>query len=405
MNSPDTAHPGALAGIRVIDLTRVLGGPYCTQILGDHGAEVIKIEPPTGDETRTWGPPFRDGDASYFIGVNRNKQAVALDFTKPKARELLFRLLEDADVLVENFKAGTLERWGIGYEQTLRARFPKLIHARVSGFGSDGPLGGRVGYDAVIQGMAGLMSVNGERGGPPLRLGIPIVDLATGLNTALGILMALIERGKSGLGQFVEASLFDSGVALLHPHLANYLLNHKTPGRTGSAHPNIAPYDCYPTRTAPIFLAVGNDRQYAIFCRRLGVEPLIADPRFVTNRDRVANRDALTALLQPVLDELDGHAIAETLLAEGVPCGPVLDLPDVIAHPQTIHREMVITEGEYSGFGTPIKLSRTPGGLRSVPQKFGQATRAVLAKAGYSDAEIDQLVADGVAFTTRGEVS
>jgi crotonobetainyl-CoA:carnitine CoA-transferase CaiB-like acyl-CoA transferase len=194
-------NPGALAGIRVIDLTRVLGGPYCTQILGDHGADVIKIEPPTGDETRGWGPPFRDGDASYFIGVNRNKQAVALDFTKPEARELLFRLLEDADVLVENFKAGTLERWGIGYEQTLRARFPRLIHARVSGFGSDGPLGGRVGYDAVIQGMAGLMSVNGERGGPPLRLGIPIIDLATGLNTAIGILMALIERGKSGQGR------------------------------------------------------------------------------------------------------------------------------------------------------------------------------------------------------------
>ena len=401
MSTAPHPHPGALAGIRVIDLTRVLGGPYCTQILGDHGAEVIKIEPPTGDETRGWGPPFRDGDASYFIGVNRNKQAMALDFTKPKARELLFRLLEDADVLVENFKAGTLERWGIGYEQTLRERFPKLIHARVSGFGSDGPLGGRVGYDAVIQGMAGLMSVNGERGGAPLRLGIPIVDLATGLNTALGILMALIERGKSGLGQFVEASLFDSGVALLHPHLANYLLNHKTPGRTGSAHPNISPYDCYPTKTVPIFLAVGNDRQYALFCKRLGLEALIADPRFATNSDRVTNRDALTALLQPVLDELDGHAIAERLLAEGVPCGPVLDLPDVIAHPQTIHREMVVHDGEYSGFGTPIKLSRTPGGVRSVPQKFGEATRAVLAKAGYSDAEIDQLVADGVAFTTR----
>jgi crotonobetainyl-CoA:carnitine CoA-transferase CaiB-like acyl-CoA transferase len=397
MSSP-ASHPGALAGIRVIDLTRVLGGPYCTQILGDHGADVIKIEPPTGDETRTWGPPFRDGTASYFIGVNRNKQAISLDFTKPEARELLFRLLEDADVLVENFKAGTLERWGLGYEQTLRARFPKLIHARVSGFGSDGPLGGRVGYDAVIQGMAGLMSVNGERGGPPLRLGIPIIDLATGLNTALGIMMALVERGRSGLGQFVETSLFDSGVALLHPHLANYLLNGKVPGRTGSAHPNISPYDSFPTRTVPIFLAVGNDRQYATFCKRLGIEPLIDDPRFVTNRERVANRDALSALLQPVLDQLDGHVIAERLLEDGVPCGPVLDLADVIAHPQTIHREMVITEGEYSGFGTPIKLSRTPGGLRSVPQKFGEATRTVLAKAGYSEAEIDRLIADGIAF-------
>ncbi|MGE5200728.1 MAG: CaiB/BaiF CoA transferase family protein, partial [Acidobacteriota bacterium] len=214
----EATNTGALAGIRVIDLTRVLGGPYCTQMLGDHGAEVIKVEPPQGDETRGWGPPFQGDAASYFIGVNRNKRGVALDLSRPEGRTVLFRLLESADVLIENFKTGTLERWGMGYEAVLKQRFPRLIHCRVSGFGADGPFGGYPGYDAVVQGMAGLMSLNGEPEGAPVRVGVPVVDLATGMNASIAILLALQERQRSGRGQFVEVTLFDSAVALLHPY-------------------------------------------------------------------------------------------------------------------------------------------------------------------------------------------
>ncbi|HVJ55891.1 MAG TPA: CoA transferase [Aliidongia sp.] len=389
----------SLAGLRVIDLTRVLGGPYCTQILGDHGAEVIKLEPPQGDETRGWGPPFHeDGAASYYVGVNRNKENVALDLTKPRGREVLLRLLEDADVLVENFKTGTLEKWGIGYEQVLRDRFPRLIHCRVSGFGATGPLGGRVGYDAVIQGMAGLMSVNGERGGEPLRIGIPLVDLSTGLNAVIGILLALTERNRSGRGQFVEATLFDSAVALLHPHLANFFLSGKNPTRTGNAHPNVSPYDCFPTRTVDIFLGVGNDGQFRKFCDKVGVPSLAEDARFASNKLRGLNRDALRAEIEPILAAFDGAEIADKLLSAGVPCGPVLELSDVTVHPHTLHREMVVEKGDYRGFGTPVKLSRTPGSVRTVPQGFGEATRRVLAAAGYSDADIDALIADQIAF-------
>jgi len=228
--------PGALAGIRVIDLSRVLGGPYCGQILADHGAEVLKIEPPQGDETRTWGPPFENGVASYYMGLNRNKTGMHLDLTQPEGRETLLGLLEGAD--------------------------PKLVHCRVSGFGADGPLGGLPGYDAAIQAMTGLMSVNGEVGSEPLRIGLPVVDMVTGLNAVIGVLLALQERQRSGRGQFVEAALYDCGLSLLHPHAANWFGDGRLPGRTGNAHPNIYPYDAFPTRTVPVFLAVGNDRQF-----------------------------------------------------------------------------------------------------------------------------------------------
>lgn len=390
--------PGALAGLRVIDLTRVLGGPYCTQMLGDHGADVIKIEPPQGDETRGWGPPFQDRTASYFLGVNRNKRGMALDLSQPDGRAVLLRLLGTADVLVENFKTGTMEKWALGYDAVLAERFPRLIHCRVSGFGADGPLGGLPGYDAVIQGMAGLMSVNGEPGGAPVRVGVPVVDLATGMNAAIAILMALVERGVSGRGQFVEATLFDSAVALQHPHIANYLLSNKPPRRTGNAHTNIYPYDQYPTATKRIYVAIGNDRQFERFCAALGRSELASDPRFATNRDRLTNRDQLEALLIAALADQDGEALTARLQADGVPCGPILDVPEVVAHPHTRHREMIVEIDGYRGTGTPVKLSRTPAAMRRTPPAFGEATRAVLGEAGYADAEIDRLIAQGIAF-------
>jgi crotonobetainyl-CoA:carnitine CoA-transferase CaiB-like acyl-CoA transferase len=390
---------GALSGIKVIDLSRVLGGPYCTQMLGDHGAEIVKIEPPQGDETRGWGPPFAGDAASYFIGVNRNKDGVALDLAKPAAREVLFRLLADADVLVDNFKIGTLERWGLGYEAVLRHRFPRLIHCRISGFGADGPYGGYPGYDAVVQGMAGLMSINGEPDGEPVRIGVAVVDLATGMNATIAILMALVERARSGRGQFVEATLYDSAVALLHPHIANFLLDGKKPRRTGNAHSNIYPYDQFKTGTKRIFLGVGNDRQFERLCNEIGRPDLPGDPRFRGNSDRVANRAALRKALEAALAAIDGEALAIRLLEAGVPAGPVMEVPDVIAHPHTVHREMIVELDGYRGTGNPVRLSRTPAGLRSAPPRFGSATRKILAAAGYGAAEIDALVAAGVALT------
>lgn len=364
----DTPAPtGALAGIRVIDLSRVLGGPYCGQILGDHGADVLKVEPPQGDDTRAWGPPFQNGVASYYLGLNRNKLGTQLDLASEQGRSVLLGLLEGADVLIENFKTGTMEKWGLGYAQ-LAERFPRLVHCRVSGFGADGPLGGLAGYDAAVQALTGIMSVNGEAGGDPLRVGLPVVDMVTGLNAALGVLLALQERARSGKGQFVESSLFDCGLSLLHPHAANWFGDGKTPALTGNAHPNIYPYDAFPTRTIPIFLAVGNDKQFGLLCQHVQRPALAQDERFANARGRSVNRVALRALLEQAFAALDGAALAQALMDLGVPCAPVLSVKEALQHPHTAHREMVVRIGEgYTGVASPIKLSRTPASYRLAP--------------------------------------
>jgi crotonobetainyl-CoA:carnitine CoA-transferase CaiB-like acyl-CoA transferase len=365
---------GALDGLKVIDLSRVLGGPYCTQILADHGADVLKIEPPQGDETRGWGPPFdAHGTASYFLGLNRNKRGMTMDLAQPAQREALLALLSDADVLVENFKTGTMEKWGLGFD-ALHAKFPRLVHCRVSGFGADGPKGGLPGYDAAIQAMVGLMSVNGEtdaNGGQPVRMGVPVVDLFTGLNAALGILLALKERERSGQGQFVEAALYDCGLALLHPHSANHLLDPRiVPGRSGNAHPNICPYDTFATGSTPIFLAVGNDGQFGKLCELIGAPELPADPRFATNRQRNAHRDALKQLLEAKLKQFECEPLADRLVRAGVPCAPIHDVPAALADPHTRHRGMVVEIGDgYRGVASPVKLSRTPATYRVAPPR------------------------------------
>ena len=365
---------GALDGLKVVDASRILGGPYCGQILGDHGADVLKIEPPQGDDTRTWGPPFNDqGVASYYLGLNRNKRILRMDFASPTGREALFALLAEADVFIENFKTGTLEKWGMGHE-VLSERFPRLIHCRVSGFGADGPLGGLPGYDAAIQALGGLMSVNGEAGGDPLRVGMPVVDMVAGLNAVIGVLLALRERAASGRGQFVEAALYDAGLSLLHPHAANWFLDGRAPVRTGNAHPNIYPYDNLRTGTDPVFFAVGNDRQFGILCRHLGVPTLAADERFATAGARSVNRDALKALLEERLAAHDGPVLADELVRLGVPCAPVLSVPAALEHPHTRHREMVVEmPGGYRGIGAPVKLSRTPASYRFTPLTEGDA--------------------------------
>ena len=393
---------GALAGLKVIDLTRVLGGPYCTMVLSDHGAEVIKLEPPQGDEVRDWGPPFdSNGSASYFININRNKKSVGLDLSKPEGKQVLLRLLEGADVLIENFKPGSMEKWGLGYEAVLSKQFPRLIHCRVSGFGATGPLGGFPGYDAVLQAMTGLMSINGTADSGPTRLGTPIVDIATGLFSTIAILMALAERSRSGLGQYCDMTLHDCGMALLHPHAPNFFLNGNRPKATGNPHPNLVPYSKFRTKTCEIFVAAGNDPAFQKFCAFLGMSEAADDPRFATNGGRVVNREALTEMLEARFADEDGHDLCRRMLAAGLPAGPVLHVDEAMQQDHTAHREMVSRLGDYVGLGTPIKLSRTPGGTRAEPPRFAEHTDTVLAGHGFGPEELKALRASGVLVDTR----
>jgi len=383
---------GALAGLKVVDLSRVLAGPFCGQNLADHGAEVIKVEPPQGDETRAWGPPFKDGTASYYLGVNRNKRDIVIDLNRSEGREIVLRLLENADVLIENFKIGAMEKWGLGYDDVLSRRFPRLIYCRVSGFGADGPLGGAPGYDAVVQAMAGLMSVNGDPQSGPTRMGVPIVDLGTGLTATIGVLLALAERNRSGLGQFVDATLFDTAISLLHPHAANWFLSGQTPRPAGNAHPNVVPYDKFTTANGEIFVGIGNDGQFRKFCGHIGRPELAADPRFSSNGQRNIHRGALREAMDAALRETDGRKVCDELLALGVPAGPVYTVPQALTHPHAAHRNMAVELGDYRGTGIPIKLSRTPGEIHAPPPSFGEHTREVLRDAGFDAQEIESLL-------------
>ena len=369
---------GALAGITVVDLSRVLAGPYCTQMLGDHGADVIKVEPPGGDETRSWGPPLgEDGTAAYYKGVNRNKRGIVLDLRTAEGQAAVLKLLETADVLVENFKIGTLEKWGIGGEA-----LPGAVSA--AGALPDHRVRGRwaawgfPGYDAAVQAMTGLMSVTGTEAGGATRIGVPVVDMCTGLNAAYGIMLALFDRVTSGAGQFIEVALFDVGLSINHAHVVNYSMSGVVPKRLGNAHPNVAPYDTFETGTVPIFLAVGNDGQFRKMCAQLGVPELAADPLFGSNVLRGANRDDLKARLEAVMASMDGAKMAEDLIRAGVPCGPVLNVAEAAAHPHTAHREMLYHfEGGYAP-AAPVKLSRTPATYRREPPAYGEHTEEVL---------------------------
>jgi len=388
--------PGALDGIRIVDLSRVLGGPYCTQSLADHGADVIKVEPPQGDETRGWGPPFHDDLSAYFSGANRNKRSIAIDLRTDEGRDIIFRFLEETDVLVHNFKTGAMEKWGLGYEEVLAARFPKLIHCHVTGFGADGPLGGFPGYDAVVQAMTGLMSINGDPASGPTRMGIPIVDLGTGLIAANAILAALVERSRSGRGQSVEVPLFDSAISLTHPQAANTLMSGKVPVSTGNGHPNIVPYDTYETSTSALFLAVGNNGQFAKLLELLGLPELLDDPRFADNAARLRHRREITNILADRLLREDANELEPRLMKAGIPAGAVRTVTDAMSHPHTIHRHMVVEKDGYKGTGIPAKFSRTPGDVRSRPPRFAEHSADVLRERGFRDGDIQKLLDAGI---------
>jgi len=389
------AAAGAMTGLRVIDLTRVLGGPYCTQVLADHGADVIKVEPPAGDEVREWGPPFHDGDAAYFIGINRNKRSIGLDLASAGGREVLMTMLRDADVLIENFKPGTLDKWGIGND-VLREKFPRLIHCRISGFGGDGPRGGNPGYDAIIQAMTGMIAATGSPESGPMRIGVPLVDISTGLFATVGILMALAERQRSGLGQFLETTLYETGLAIMHPHTANYFLHGKPPSLTGNEHPNLSPYAIFATRDGKIFTGVGNDGTFRKLCKEIGKPELGTDPRFARNRDRVINRAELRVELESVFSQHDTEPLCDRLLSAGLPAGPVQSIDKALENAHTAHRGDVIAKDWYKGVASPIRFDRSKASLRGTPPKFSQHAEEVLTEFGFAKSEIDDLVAKGV---------
>jgi formyl-CoA transferase len=396
-----------LTGLRVIDLTRILAGPYATQILGDHGADVIKVEPPQGDDTREWGPPFVTGDdgaiisSAYFQGANRNKRGLSLDLARRPGREVLLKLLERADVLIENFKTGTMARWGLDYERDLVPRFPRLVYAQITGFGADGPLGGFPGYDAVAQAMTGLMSVNASPATGAMRVGVPIVDIAAGMNAALGVVMALEARHRTGRGGRIDVNLYDTGLSLIHPQAANWLMGAMAPVAMGNAHPNIAPYDRFETATGPIFLGVGNDRQFEKACEILGAAGLASDARFATNRLRSENRAALRAHLETLLAGEDAQALEAQFLEAGVPAGAVASLEAALTAPHTKHSGMVIEAPPYRGVASPIRTGGERGAALRAPPRFAEHTEEILREAGYAAEEIAALVAHGAVVTAR----
>lgn len=386
---------GSLAGTVVLDASRVLAGPFAGQLLGDHGAEVIKVESFDGDDTRGYGPPFVNGTAPYFMGLNRNKQDLGLDLSGPEGIALLFEMLGQVDVFIENFKLSTWKKWGVEDLSDLTRRFPRLVHCRVSGFGETGEFGGLPGYDAALQAMTGLMAINGPPDIDACRVGIPIVDTCTGMYGCIGILLALLERNRSGKGQQVEATLYDTAIAMLHPHASN-VLNGGKASRTGNGHPNIVPYDLFQTATVPLFLAIGNDRQFRTLCTELGLSGLGTDPRYLTNGKRVVNRETLCAALLPPLSKLDGMTLFQRLMALGVPCAPVLTVEETLALDHTATREMVVELEGYRGPGIAVKLGRTPGSVRLPPPALGAHSREVLARFGLDARRIDALTQSNI---------
>lgn len=400
---------GALAHLRVLDLSRVLAGPWAGQMLADLGAEVIKVEKPgQGDDTRAWGPPFLKDEhghdtreSAYYLSANRGKQSLAIDFTQAEGQQLVRQLAADCDVVLENFKAGGLAKYGLDYA-SLRQVKPDIIYCSITGFGQDGPYAQRAGYDFLVQGMGGLMSLTGEPEGEPMKVGVALTDIFTGMYAAVAVLAALSHRDRTGQGQHVDLALLDVQVAVLANQAANYLVGGMVPQRLGNAHPNIVPYQAFATSDGHVILAVGNDAQFQKFCTVAGCPELAADRRYASNAERVGNRDSLIPLLREVLRSRPSAVWIETLEAAGVPCGPINTLDQVFDNPQIKHRGMVAAvdhplAGSVDLVANPIRFSETPISYERAPPVLGADTDAVLARLlGLDEAAITDLRAKGV---------
>lgn len=390
-----------LKGVKVLDISRVLTGPFCTMILGDLGAEVIKVEiPGKGDETRAWGPPFAEGESAYYLSINRNKKSLTLNLKSDEGRKILLELAKECDVIIENFLPGTVERLGVDYE-TIKKVNPEIIYCSISGFGQDGPYRDFPAYDLLMQGMGGLMSITGEKDGPPIRIGVALIDIGAGMYAALGILAALMVKKETKKGQYIDVSLMDTEVSWLTYMASNYFLTGKNPIRMGSAHPNIVPYQAYKARDRYFILAVGNDKIWERFCEAMDLNDIVDDPRFCTNEKRVENREELNAILEEIFATKDSHEWIEILRKARVPCGPVNEISDVVNHPQVKHRGMVVsmehpTIGEVKVLGNPINLSLTPPEYHSPPPLLGQHTEEILQRLGYTTEDIKNLREKGV---------
>jgi crotonobetainyl-CoA:carnitine CoA-transferase CaiB-like acyl-CoA transferase len=412
---PDTTQPGALAGVRVLDLSRVLAGPWCTQILADLGADVVKVERPgSGDDTRHWGPPFlkdaegRDTEwATYFAAANRNKRSVTIDFTRPQGQALVRRLAEQADVLVENFKLGGLKAYGLDYESLAQLN-PRLIYCSITGFGQTGPYAARAGYDLLIQASSGMMSItgrpDGEPGGGGMRVGVAITDVFTGIYASTAILAAMQVRHRTGRGQHIDMALLDVGMAILANQASAYLNTGKAPQRQGNSHPSIVPYQDFPTADGAMLLAIGNDGQFARFCEAAGHPEWASDPRFSRNTPRVAHREILIPMMEAVTRTRTTAQWVQLLEPLGVPCGPINDIAQAFADPQVAARQLVIEQPTapgapvpvIRGVASPLRLSETPPVVRNAPPMLGEHTDEVLAELGMDEEAIASLRRDGV---------
>lgn len=382
---PKSGVSGPLSGIRVLDLSRILAGPYATMLLGDLGADVIKVEPPGGDDSRHWGPPWINGESAYFMGVNRNKRSISIDFKDSKGQDVFKRLVLKSDIVIDNFKTGTMERWGLGYEDVLRPLNPRLIYCSITGYGRTGPSAHLPGYDPIIEAISGLMSITGDPEGEPMKVGVALVDILTGCQVAYAVTAALAHRLQSEEGQRVDLSLFETALSSLANQASAFLISGQVPQRHGNAHPAIVPYQTFYTKDAQVMVSVGNDRQFQKFCAIIDAPELAADERFVTNPLRVKNRHMLLPLLQTAMCQFTTQELVDRAETIGIPIAPVNDLAQAFSHPQTAARDMIIhishpTAGEIKQVGFPIKFGKTPATLRYPPPRFNEHGHEILAE-------------------------
>lgn len=392
---------GPLAGIKVLELARTLAGPYCSMLLADMGAEVLKVEQPgIGDETRGYTPPAMAGESCYYLSLNKNKKGITLNLKTEEGKRIVKELVKEADVLVENFRTGTMEKMGLGYD-VLKEINPRLVYCAVSGFGRTGPMKDEPAYDLVMQAFGGLMSVTGEPDRPPVKVGFSIVDLTTGMYACIGVLLALWAREKTGRGQFVEASLLESIVSLQTYLAQGVMATGTVPGRLGSGHPNLAPYQVFETKDSYVIIAVPNDWLWRKMCDALGLDDLKEHPKFAVNANRVKHRTELIQLMTEFTRSKTTEEISKRLKEAGVPGGPINNIAEVLAEPQVIHRGMIQevehpTIGTLKMLGIPVKLSETPGSVRMAPPTLGQNNTEVLSRLGYTAEEIAALKDKGV---------